>query len=689
VNLRATVLAVGLCVSAAGCLRVPDEFPDENADAAGAPATVAEVLERHIAAIGGEEKVRKLVQRTVEARMTVHPEEGCSEDAQDCLAKEEKGSFFFQSTADGRMYRRNVLFGQVEERGFDGKLGWTMAGNATLQIDTPEEAKVNREEAYLHWYFDVAKRGVETTLLSPRREDSDGTVVVLDGVKWRAAGSEVVKEVWFDRESGLRREEVSIEGEGDERSSQTIVYDDYREVDGVRVPYSIRVTNRLGERSQVIEFAVQKVSHEAVDSAKFAIPKLPKPDPKPDALLAQLEAARDEAKNSPRDASAQIDHARLAFTAAHFDEAIRACNATLGIDGKEPEALMLLARVAVLQGRYGDAVKTIRRAQRLSVRPELLARERGWIHHRRREYGRLADELDSAGNPVLAGRYRAFAGKPLQPVLGADPCRVEVPMMINAPLSIVEIEIDGKKTGAIIDTGAADVILTDDMAKKAGVAILARSRIAEDLPEIGHGQVGALKLGDLTLKNVPVNVFDNASIADMAGVEAERVGAVLGVGTLTDFAVAIDVPKSKLELALGGPKCKAQRSAFTSGPSVPFVVHETHYVYVLAEMNGAEGVYLLNTGMRGADLTANGLAYQHAGVASPPLRSGEPPMAEIDRFSIGDAVKLTKLLAAWGYFQQTQTSDGFRLDGMMGLGTLGKQRFVLDFETHRLHFPKG
>jgi hypothetical protein len=688
VDLRHALLAVVLGVSAAGCLRVPDDFPGEGDDAAGAPSTVAEVLERHVRAIGGEEKVRALTQRTVEARMVVHPEEGCKEDDEDCLTEEAKGSFFFQNTADGQMYRRNVVLGQVEERGFDGKLGWTLVGSA-LRIDTPDEAQLNREEAILHWYFDVAKRGVETTLLPPRREDSSGKVTVLDGVKWRADDSVAAKEVWFDRESGLRREEISREGEGENLSSQTIIYDDYREVDGVLVPYTIRVTNRLGERSQLIEFAVQKVSHDKIDRSKFSIPKVPKPEPVTDALLSQLGTARDAAKKAPRDASAQIDYARIAFTAAHFDEAAKACNATLAVDGREPEALVLLARIAVLQGRYGDALKAIRRAEKLKVRPELLARERGWIHHRRREFGQLAKELDSAGNPVLAGRYRAFAGKALASKITGDPCRVEVPLAVSKPLAIVDIEIEGKKTSAIVDTGAADVILTDKMAKEAGVSIVARSQIAEDLPEIGHGQVTAVKLGGLTLENVPINVFDDASIADMAGTEAKRVGAVIGVGTLADFAIAIDIPKSKLELVPATPKCKAQRTALASGPSVPFVVHETHYIYVLAKMNSAEGVYLVNTGMRGADLTANNLAYQHAGVATPALRTNTAPIAEIERFAIGDAISLPKLSAAWGYFQQNQTSDGFRLDGMVGLGALGKQRFVLDFGTQRLHFPKG
>lgn len=62
-------------------------------------------------------------------------------------------------------------------------------------------------------------------------------------------------------------------------------------------------------------------------------------------------------------------------------------------------------------------------------------------------------------------------------------------------------------------------------------------------------------------------------------------------------------------------------------------------------------------------------------------------MVEVDELALGDAVKVGDLTAAWGYFQQSQSSDGFRLDGMLGLGVLGRQPFVLDYDELRLYFP--
>ena len=309
------------------------------------------------------------------------------------------------------------------------------------------------------------------------------------------------------------------------------------------------------------------------------------------------------------------------------------------------------------------------------------------MHLRQRKYDKFAIDLAAGGNTELAGRYKAFSGTPLKATVEGNACKLDIPLATQKPLATVQIQIGDKTVGAIFDTGAADLIVTRSLADELGMEIAASSQIAQGMPPVGHGQFPSVKVGGLTLENVPANVFDDEAIADMAGDESERVSAVLGVGMLTDFAVALDVPKGTLELASSDRKCKAEYKALLSGPSVPFWMHETHYIYVMGAMNNAEGVYLVNTGMRGADMTANGQAYKHAAVATPPLQAGEAPMAIVKDFALGKAMSAEDLESAWGYFQQTQSSDGFRLDGMIGLGVLGRSRFVLDFEKHQIHFP--
>ena len=669
----------------AGCLRIPDDLAETPEGTPSVPASAEEVLERHIKAIGGAPKLHGIKQRTVEARMVFRAEAGCEEGDNGCFAKDQKGSFVLQTTADGRLYRRTVLGEVIEERGFDGKTGWSLGSDGILQLDTDDEKVSSREDALLHWYFDVAKRGIETTLLTPRKLDSDGRVIELDGVLWRVDAHQSPKQMWFDRSTGLLREEVVEEGEGDTLSTQTILYDDYEKVDGVLVPFKIRVINKAGTREQVVEFTTQSANHRPVDTTKFAVPKLTKPAPVADPILAAVAKAREAAKAAPKDVAASVGLARAEFIAGHFTEAEAAANATLAMESKEPEALFILARVQMFRGDLSASARTLARAQKAGVKPEVIQRQLTWIHLRRREYGKLGKLFDDLGNPVMAGRYRAFTGKPFT-YAGGNDCVITPKLQTSSPIMIPEIEIAGKTTGAIFDTGSAEVILGASYAKEIDLNIRAKTQINDQGAEIAYGQVDTLLLGGAKLQNVPVAVLPDATIAEMAADSKGKVKAVIGAHALTDFLITVDVPGKKLELVAPGAKCKAARDARRTGTAVPFWLHETHYIYLRALLGPAEGVYLVNSGMHGADLAATPAAYAFAGIGAPPIRADEAPMVTIDSFGLGGGIELTKLVAAFGFFDQTQTSDEFRLDGMVGLGTLGKKRFTLDYDMQKIWF---
>lgn len=669
----------------AGCLKVPDELSDEpDGGAPGAPSTAAEVLDRYVQGSGGTKALRALPARTIEARMIVRAQEGCSPDDQTCLAEDQVGSFVLRTTADGKLYRRTVIGEQVEEKGFDGEVGWQLAGDV-VRLESKAELELSREDAVLHWYFDLPERGIEVTLARPRKEDSEGKVTVLDGVHWALPGSAASpKTMWFDRATGLLREEIVQEGEGDEVQRQTIVYDDYRDIDGIQVPHLIRVVNEVGDQTQVVEFVTQRVDHEKIDAKQFAMPELPPPERAPDQRLAALRKAEAEAKAEPDDASVQIALARAAWAAGRFDAAIAAAKATLALESGEPEALFLLARGHVLRGELKEGLAVLRKASSSGLKPEVIAREEAWVHYRRRDFAKLAKALDAAGNPVLAGRFRSFVGKPIKPT-APKACVTTVPMTANEPLAVVEIEVDGEPVQAIIDTGASDLILSATFAAARGLSVRPLGETPPGTPTVGFGQAESVTVGDVKLANVPVDVFDDRAMADMAGDTLGDVKAVLGLSLLSDFQVTVDVPGEALELV--GSRCRAELEARRSGSSVPFWQHETHYLYVMGELEGAEGIYLINTGMRGADLTATQLAYRHAGIGAPIVRDDVAPMVTVQSFELGDA-KLSGLEAAFGFFDQNVTADGFRLDGMIGLGVMGQRRFTVDFDTRRIYLAE-
>ncbi len=654
---------------------------------AAAPSTAAEVLARYVEGSGGRKALEALPARSIEARMILRAQEGCEEEDETCLAEDQVGSFLLRTTADGKLYRRTVLADLVEEKGFDGTAGWQLAGGV-VRIETEQELALSREDAVLHWYFDLEERGIQVTLVRPRKEDAEGEVALLDGVHWELPGTDTSpKTMWFDRATGLLREEIVAEGEGDDVQRQTIIYDDYRDIGGVKVPHLIRVINEIGTQQQVVEFVTQQVDHQPVEAGLFAMPTLPAPDPAPDALLSTLRGAELAAKDAPDDASAQIALARAAWAAAHFDAALAASKATLALDSREPEALLMVARVHVLRGELSAAQTAIRKASSVGLRKDVLTREEAWLHYRRHDFGKLAKALDTAGNPVLAGRFRSFVGKPLQSKTSKN-CVSTTPLVAASPLAVIEVEVEGEPVQAIVDTGASDLILSASFAAARGISVRPLGETPPGSPTVGFGQTESLEVGDVKIKNVPVDVFDDRAMSDMAGPELPDVKAVLGVSVLSQFQVTLDVPGKTFELVAGGSRCEADRKARRTGNAVPLWQHETHYMYVMAGLQGAEGLYLINTGMRGADLTATQLAYGHAGIGAPPVREGEAPMVSVGSFELG-SLKLGGLGAAYGFFEQTSTTDGFRLDGMIGLGVVGQRRFTIDLDTRKIYFAEA
>ena len=677
--------AAALVLALAGCLKVPADT-DEPGSEQAAPKAGKEVIDRYVTALGGEPALRKITQRTVDARMTFLPETGCTEADKDCRREEKIGSFTLQTTADAKMYRRTNLDNQIDEQGFDGTMGWQLRGGI-LVLEDAEDSAISREDANLHWYLDLDKRGVELTLEPTRTTDHANQPRTLDGVRWHVKAVPAQdKTLWFDRSTGLLAEEMLEDKNSEETLRQWVLYDDYREVDGVKIPHKIQLVNQIGDREQQVIFTTQRVDHAEFDTTVFKVPVVPPPKRAEDPLLAELVKVRDAAKAAPKDRDAQLAHTRIAWSAGHFEEAAAAAQATLKLDPKETEALWILARQQVLAGKYKEAEANLARAAKAGVKPQLIQAQKAWIHSHQRDFAAVARDLDELGpdNAALASRYRTFVGQPLKVSVAGNGCQQDLPLTRDVGAPMLQVEIGGEKVLAMLDTGAADVIVDTALAAKLKLPIRSRTPIGEKA-EIGHTQIDSLKIGDITIANVPVDVFPSETLAQMSG-SRQAASAVIGVRVLEQFQVTYDLPGKQLSLVFSGPKCKAALAANRRGGSTPIWLHETHFVYTMGTLNGAEGLFLINTGMQGVDLTATSRAYALAGIGAPPLRRNEPAIVEVEDFSLGDLLHASKLRGAYGYFEQGESSDQFRIDGMVGLDVLARRRVTFDFPERKLYF---
>jgi tetratricopeptide (TPR) repeat protein len=683
----AILLFGGLGAPLPGCLNVGDDATTDPGVAA-VPSTATEILTRHVEALGGEKALRAVRQRTVEARVTFLPQEGCAPGSTDCVGEARAGQFMLHTTADGRMFRRMVVGEVVSERGFDGKLGWELQGTPrTLILDDEISARASREDALLHWYLDWAARDIAPAIQSPRTTDHAGRRRDLDGIVWTdKARTLPPRQYWFDRLDGLLREEIEEDPASELR--RTVVYDDYRAVDGVMVPHSIRQITQVGDVRQDVDIVVQRAHHGDVRAELFAVPRLPEPEPRVDDVLVALENARKRVEESPRDGAALFALASTAWIAGHFDEALAVAKRAAAAAPRDRGApLLILGQAQLLGGDLAGAERSLRAAEKAGGHPQRIAHHLATLRLRQHRFRDAAELFRSAGETALADRYAAFEGKPLTATWsGKRGCRVTLPLVPEIPVPVVEARVDGETMRLLVDTSAADLIIDPERARKLGIEATSTSALGgEGGAKIGHGRADELVIGDLSLAAVPVDIFPEPVLAEMAA--DRRIEGVLGGRILQDMQVTIDLAAGEIELVHAGGKCAAALAANRKGASVPFWRYETHMLYVTGFMNGAEGLYLVNSGMRGAGVAANMDAFERAGVGAPVLKRDDPgAFVTLDAFRLSDAVAAEQVRAAWGYIQANATRDEFRFDGMVGLEVLGAYRWTIDFAQSRFYF---
>lgn len=682
-----------------GCLKVDLEDTTAPGEAT-APTTVEEVLGRYVTALGGETKLRALAQRTVDARVRFPPEQPCEEGDEACLAASRLGTFVLKTTADGRLYRRMVIdplesdkikTTVISERGFDGTEGWELSSGTPplLRLDGEGERSASLEDATLHWYLDWSARGIAPTLQAPRRVEWDGKEHTLDGVEWsRADGKMQPRTYWFDRETGLLREEVEIqEGEGNAR--RTIVYQDYRDVDGTKVPYRIEQILDVDDTREVVELTVQRVTHDAFDAAVFAIPKIEAPAPIQDERVIFLEQARTAAKASPSDVALTMQWARLAWEAAHFDEVEVAAKAVLAKSPREPEAMWMMGRLSLVRGKLDDAERWLKKAEKAGASPAVIARVLAVVSARKRDFATAAKRFDAAGIAALARRYEGIDAPSLAAKWTGDGCTAVIPLDPKVEQPVLQVDVEGETLKLLLDTSVPDLVIDPARARKLLVVPSSQMQLMEGGPVIAGGQVDTIQLDTLTLSNVPVDIYPMEVVADVAA--GRDIQGVLGTRPFLDTIVIIDRAANEIELVRKSPKCKkAGRHQGRALITMPMAIHDTHLAFVFGRFGAAEAIFLVNTAIRDAGLAGTASAFARAGVAPPVFRGDDVGGASVAPSVELGGQQLGPMAAAWGWGEQAQPGSGeFRIDAMLGLSPFGKRLVVLDFVNAQFSFEAG
>jgi len=227
--------------------------------------TADEVVEKHIAALGGRAAIGKLTSRRATGTVTIATPAGDLSGPIEITAKvpnKTRAVMELDLTALGAADK------MVVEQKFDGTAGWTLN---SLQGDTPitgnqlENMKNGRFPTSL---VDYKAAGIKVELLPRETIDGKSLIVLLAAPK---TGSAV--RMYLDPETYLGVRTVTTISTPTGDVEQVSAFSDYRTVDGVKVAFNVQNSNS----QQTMTIKLDKVEHNMpLDDALFSV-KAPGP----------------------------------------------------------------------------------------------------------------------------------------------------------------------------------------------------------------------------------------------------------------------------------------------------------------------------------------------------------------------------------------------------------------------------
>ena len=223
--------------------------------------SVAEIVEKHLAAAGGRQALVKLKSRVVTAAVSVTTPIG------DLM-----GTLVLSSEAPNK--ERSLITldlsalgaGQVVfEQRFDGKAGYAMdplQGNRAITGNPLDNLK---NQSFPDGLLDYEQRGITITLAGKEKVgDRDAFVLVLQP----KAGSTV--RTYIDAETfQLARTRMMVDSPETGPMEQTIDFSDYRDVDGYKFPFLVKTSNP----AQTVNVTITKIENNVMlDQSIFSAP---------------------------------------------------------------------------------------------------------------------------------------------------------------------------------------------------------------------------------------------------------------------------------------------------------------------------------------------------------------------------------------------------------------------------------
>ena len=242
--------------TAAGATAGPAVAGGANAEAAAPklPAnlpTVSQLLENYVRALGGSAAIEKITTRVEAGSTTFH---GQSQTVE-----------IFTQAPDKQSIVRRVSGGASVVTTFDGQSGWTSAPGRPPREMHDADLVAARTDADLQFPLHIQQIFPELRLEYPEKINDRDTYLLI-----AIREGQPPTKLYFDEQSGLLIRMIRYAETPLGRNPTQIDYADYRDVDGVQVPFRITTSQPGNSSAMQFETVQQNIP---IDRTKFAKPK--------------------------------------------------------------------------------------------------------------------------------------------------------------------------------------------------------------------------------------------------------------------------------------------------------------------------------------------------------------------------------------------------------------------------------
>ncbi|NHJ49900.1 MAG: tetratricopeptide repeat protein [Asgard group archaeon] len=397
-----------------------------------------------------------------------------------------------------------------------------------------------------------------------------------------------------------------------------------------------------------------------------------------------------------------IDNALELFKQGKFEDAEVRYKEILANEPDNFEAIKQLGKIALYSNKFSEAEKLLTKAILLNSddkEPHLLLAE---VYYRQDKYLEAATILNRIDEKDRAKRLESFKG--------SIPYYIEEKTNINRikfvktdPLPLIQLRVnDGEVAHFVIDTGAAEVNIDTEFAKEIGAEIhFARegSFAGGKTASVHMGKIDSLTLGEVTIKNVPVNIlpvrqFTAPMFRDI------RVDGIIGTALFYHFITTMDYLNGELILR---KKNDAMINKFEQEiknqdiAEIPFWMAGKHFMVAWGKANNSKPLlFFVDTGLAGGGFTCPESTIKEAGIE---LQSDKAITGSggggklqaipfiVDELSLGNVVEKN----IRGFFAGGKTLSemvGFHIGGIISHGFFRNYALTFDFTKMRLILQK-